>query len=941
MNQKNDNMLSVDDTVFVLLESLKSNGTFDEFRRDCVSNIDAKPTYQNWKQRIETNISKFLSKVKYTPELNKNTIRERLRKHLFDGCESREIEDGADRILNQVLAPRTISVFESKIEYIVNEYLGIKNENTNQHEHNGFRGSSVNVNNLTEIKINVSNQDYDQTKTNDINESADVISPEFEPLISGLDENSNDESISGMSDLNSIGGSPVQTTNENSENNLNGFKFENISVDLIKNGVDPINESDKTDINRNTNNTEKPKTIDSSPKSKSNLFTSSKIQDKSHISSNKSEKSKENCSNSVEKNNSKKSKDLKDKKSSNHNKHRSENKDKERKHRHDKKSHHSDREKSPKRDRKDSRPDMKEKSSSLCKEPKSTNGNRSDDESNAGGSSKQKSNSHKNKCSTSEKSKSSSSHHKSSRKDNGNKDVVDKPNDNSSDISLAKHSKEAKNNDKKSKNNERVETKTIDQYTRSISTNKLNTENFLSAKIQTETKNSAENLNRMIKGNSSSNSKQEDDFLLESEKFNQINSINDVSQYIRSKNLDEICKSPINKDSASHTEVSDSTHQNIITDSRRNGEIGYKLNTLQNNLKETCKDKSVHKNKKSKEFKDKDKIINISKKNSNFTNKFSEFTEPLHDDLKLKLKRIGKDKYKRNSEVYDSTHASKTKKLKKASDILNDLDVPHYDSFEKNNEFKTKINFKIDKNLMNMYLENKNYDISEHDKSDLIKGFIGFNQMEAIPCQNYAKLNDIVTVLQDCANNITEKCGFKGFTSTDAIHCKNRDIVLTQLVDMKNDKFQGFSNEEVQVCFGHKQVKHHLEIIKNQISAPEKSIHNDVANGSNGTRNGKTLNNVMAFLYENDEISDSKTNIIYNQPTISSCKSDILPTTNNNNREEIKTSRHWVDEQEMKYKLLPVKVKLERLLECRTSDTKYLSDARQLPGASNVSEKKD
>lgn len=43
------------------------------------------PTYQNWKQRIESNVQKFLSKINYTPELNKNTIRERLRKHLLDG----------------------------------------------------------------------------------------------------------------------------------------------------------------------------------------------------------------------------------------------------------------------------------------------------------------------------------------------------------------------------------------------------------------------------------------------------------------------------------------------------------------------------------------------------------------------------------------------------------------------------------------------------------------------------------------------------------------------------------------------------------------------------------------------------------------------------------------------------------------------------------------
>ncbi|KAF0769015.1 Uncharacterized protein FWK35_00000431, partial [Aphis craccivora] len=182
MEQKND-MLGVEDIVFLLLETLKSNGTFDEIRRHCVTDIDAKPTYQNWKQRIESNVHKFLSKVNYTPELNKNTVRERLRKHLFDGLisspfvkyllyiissgvqvlsrayiiyshplqeciiqclvislgrapllinvtkhETQDIEEGADRILTQVLAPRTLSMFEPKIAIAVYEYLGIKNE---------------------------------------------------------------------------------------------------------------------------------------------------------------------------------------------------------------------------------------------------------------------------------------------------------------------------------------------------------------------------------------------------------------------------------------------------------------------------------------------------------------------------------------------------------------------------------------------------------------------------------------------------------------------------------------------------------------------------------------------------------------------------------------------------------------------------------------------
>lgn len=43
------------------------------------------PTYQNWKQLIESNVIKFLSKEKYTPELNKNSVRERLRKYLLHG----------------------------------------------------------------------------------------------------------------------------------------------------------------------------------------------------------------------------------------------------------------------------------------------------------------------------------------------------------------------------------------------------------------------------------------------------------------------------------------------------------------------------------------------------------------------------------------------------------------------------------------------------------------------------------------------------------------------------------------------------------------------------------------------------------------------------------------------------------------------------------------
>jgi len=39
-----------------------------------------------------------------------------------------DLEEGADRILNQLMASRTINLVEDKIEIVVNEYLGIKND---------------------------------------------------------------------------------------------------------------------------------------------------------------------------------------------------------------------------------------------------------------------------------------------------------------------------------------------------------------------------------------------------------------------------------------------------------------------------------------------------------------------------------------------------------------------------------------------------------------------------------------------------------------------------------------------------------------------------------------------------------------------------------------------------------------------------------------------
>ncbi|XP_026812872.1 biorientation of chromosomes in cell division protein 1-like 1 isoform X2 [Rhopalosiphum maidis] len=469
MEQKND-MLGVEDIVFMLLETLKSNGTFDEIRRHCVTDIDAKPTYQNWKQRIESNVNKFLSKVKYTPELNKNTVRERLRKHLLDGRETQDIEEGADRILTQVLAPRTLSIFEPKIAIAVDEYLGIKNE-APPIEINGLKESSMNSINVSNIensnvfnpKIGADNIPCDKTQKDD---RKDLRSDKKEKSSSLCKE---PKSLNGnrTDDENDTGGSLKQKSSQHknktsvseksksSSTNHKSNKKDNSCKEVVDKSKDIVDKSkdivdkSKDVINKPNDIVNKPKDIIDKSKEVVNkskdvskpkdIVDKSKdvskpkdIVDKSKdVSKPKDivDKSKDIINKSKDVNDKSKdivskAKDMVDKskdkfllKNSNSN---------------------SSSHKSNRTDTKRTKRSLEEKkkSSSLCKEPKLLNGNRSDDESNAGGSSKQKSTIHKNKSSSSDKSKSSSSNHKSSRKDNTSTDIVDK----SKDKSLSKNS---------------------------------------------------------------------------------------------------------------------------------------------------------------------------------------------------------------------------------------------------------------------------------------------------------------------------------------------------------------------------------------------------------------------------------------------------------------------------------------------------------------------
>ncbi|XP_050310279.1 biorientation of chromosomes in cell division protein 1-like 1 [Anthonomus grandis grandis] len=106
-----------------IVYELKSQGIFDQFRRECIADVDTKPAYQNLSQRVETSVMNFLNKQAFTEELNKNQLREQLRKNI---TESGFLESGVERIVDQVVNPKINSVFLPKVEDVVYKFLGIE-----------------------------------------------------------------------------------------------------------------------------------------------------------------------------------------------------------------------------------------------------------------------------------------------------------------------------------------------------------------------------------------------------------------------------------------------------------------------------------------------------------------------------------------------------------------------------------------------------------------------------------------------------------------------------------------------------------------------------------------------------------------------------------------------------------------------------------------------
>ncbi|XP_016120803.1 biorientation of chromosomes in cell division protein 1-like, partial [Sinocyclocheilus grahami] len=104
----------------MIVSHLKTEGLFDQLRRDCLADVDTKPAYLHLRQRVDNFVSNHLANHTWSPQLNKNLLRNSIRQLVL---QSGMLEQGVDRIVAQVVDPKVHHSFRPQVERVVRKFL--------------------------------------------------------------------------------------------------------------------------------------------------------------------------------------------------------------------------------------------------------------------------------------------------------------------------------------------------------------------------------------------------------------------------------------------------------------------------------------------------------------------------------------------------------------------------------------------------------------------------------------------------------------------------------------------------------------------------------------------------------------------------------------------------------------------------------------------------
>lgn len=114
--------LDIDDPLLEekLVGELKSQGIFDQIRKDCLADVDTTPAYQNLRKRVDQTLESFIKNREWKPTLNKNQLRNQLKAEIQKISGKERV---VDRIVEQIVGPKINSALLPEIEKMIYEFF--------------------------------------------------------------------------------------------------------------------------------------------------------------------------------------------------------------------------------------------------------------------------------------------------------------------------------------------------------------------------------------------------------------------------------------------------------------------------------------------------------------------------------------------------------------------------------------------------------------------------------------------------------------------------------------------------------------------------------------------------------------------------------------------------------------------------------------------------